>query len=123
MLSIKVNAYNKALVFKNNRFVKMLDEGSYWMIPGNRAIAYDMAQPFIPPLDLNILLQDPAVAQALLVIEVKNNEIAILYENGLFKRVLAPGRYAFWKGLARYDYTIIDLDKYEVTEAIDNPCW
>lgn len=119
MLNVKVNAYQKALIFRNGKYIRLLDEGRYWFIDGDRAIMYDMVQPFNTPVELNILMQDDAMQEALLVIEVANNEIALLYENGLFKKILTAGRYAFWKGIVQYDHIKVDLDKYEITENID----
>ncbi len=118
-LRANVAAYHKALVLKNNRLVKLLAEGKHWIAPGETVISYDMAQPFIAPLDINMLLQESALAEALLVIDVKQNELVLLYENGLFKSVLAAGRYAFWKGIITYTIISIDLNKYEITEAVD----
>jgi regulator of protease activity HflC (stomatin/prohibitin superfamily) len=53
------------------------------------------------------------------VVEVRDNEIALQYENGNFKNVLGPGRYAYWKGVTDYSFTKADLSKIEVTENIE----
>lgn len=120
MISLKkVPAYHKALVFKNNRCIKTLEEGAHWIWSGEDVTLYDMARPFEPIVDLNILLQHTALAEALEVITVKQHEIALLYENDLFKSVLPPGKHAYWKGITAYSFTHIDLSKYEVTEQID----
>lgn len=37
-----------------------------------------------------------------------------------FKEVLKPGRYAYWKGLFNYEFTILDLNKVEITEVNDS---
>lgn len=115
----KVAAYSKALVFKNNRYIKMLEEGTYWVKSGEVVMHYDMAKPFQPSVDLNILLQHTALVEALDVITVKQQEIALLYENGLFKSVLPAGKHAFWKGMAEYTVTIIDLSKCDITERVE----
>jgi hypothetical protein len=118
-LRTNVAAYHKALVLKNNRLVKVLTEGKHWVAPGETVISYDMTLPFTAPLDINILLQEPALAESLQIIDVMQNELILLYANGLFKSVLIPGRYAFWKGIITYTAISIDLNKYEITEPID----
>jgi regulator of protease activity HflC (stomatin/prohibitin superfamily) len=118
-LRTNVSAYHKALVFKNNRYIKLLEEGKHWVMPGEQIISYDMTKPFTTSSDLNILLQEPALAEALQIVDVKQNELALLYENGLFKSVLTAGRYAYWKGIITYTTKIIDLNNYEMTEPID----
>ena len=117
-LRTNVAAHEKAIVFKNNRFVKLLGEGKHWLMPGETAISYDMTQPFITDLNMNILLQEPAMAKALLVIEVKEAELVLLYENKIFKSVLTMGRYYFWEGVISYTIKSIDISNYTNAEAI-----
>ena len=119
MLTVKVNAYEKALVFKNNRYIKMLDEGKYRFWHGEKLETYEMNKPFTPAMDLTILLKDEALLASLTVVEVKHNEIALQYENGLFKTVLPAGRYAFWKGVVEYTFIKADTSKIAITEITD----
>ena len=88
-----INAYQIGLVFKKGAYQRMLKEGTYWLWPAEKGEVYDVTKPFTPAYELNILLQDTQLAEALHVIQVKDHEIALLYENGLFKQVLTPGRY------------------------------
>jgi hypothetical protein len=118
MKRMKVNAYQVALVFKDGVYKKMLQEGNYWLWLSETAIVYDMAKPFYAPVELNVLLQDAALAAALHVVDVKDNEIALQYENGLLKNVLTAGRYTFWKGIINYEFIKADISKIEITENI-----
>ena len=78
-----------------------------------------MTKPFIAPVELNILLQDEELADILHVVEVKDNEIVLQYENGLLKQVLTAGRYTFWKSVIKYEFVHADISKIEITENID----
>ncbi|MBZ4187294.1 slipin family protein [Niabella beijingensis] len=118
MKKVTVNAHQVALVFKRGAYQKILREGSYWLWQKN-AIVYDCTQPFLPPVELNLLLQDTELATALEVIEVADHEIALQFQNGLFQKVLTAGRYAFWKSAIRYDFIKADLGKIGITEHID----
>jgi len=115
----KVAAYHKGLVFKNKRYMKMIGEGSRWLMSGESVVTYDMAKAFQPAIDLNILLQDAELAEALEVISVKQQEIGLLYEDGLFKSILTAGKHAYWKGATERSITLIDLSKYEITEKVE----
>ncbi|WP_205508542.1 slipin family protein [Longitalea arenae] len=119
MKNIRVNAYQVALVFKRGVYQRMLKEGNYWFWKNETVHIYNITQPFVAPVELNILLQDPALADALHVVEVKDNEIVLQYENGLLKQVLTAGRYTFWKSLMQYDFVRADISKIEITENID----
>ena len=47
MKRVKVNAWKKGLVFRNGTFIKLLDEGVYWINPFSDVFESDMAKPFI----------------------------------------------------------------------------
>lgn len=119
MKNIRVNAYQVALVFKRGVYQCMLKEGNYWFWKNETVHVYNIMQPFVAPVELNILLQDVALADALHVVDVKNDEIVLQYENGLLKQVLTAGRYTFWKSAIVYDFVRADISKVEITENID----
>jgi regulator of protease activity HflC (stomatin/prohibitin superfamily) len=118
MKNIHVNAYQVALVFKKGVYQRMLKEGNYWFWKNETVQTYNVTQPFIAPVELAILLQDATLADALHVVDVKDNEIVLQYENGLLKQVLTAGRYTFWKSVIQYDFVRADISKVEITENI-----
>ncbi|MEJ8817002.1 slipin family protein [Lacibacter sp. H407] len=118
MKRVKVNAYHVALVFKNGVYQQMLKEGNYWLC--NKEVQfYDLNKRFVAPIELNILLQDAALAEALHVVDVKDNEIVLKYENGLLDQVLTAGRYTYWKSAVEYAFVKADISKVEIDENID----
>jgi hypothetical protein len=78
-----------------------------------------VTKPFTPAYELNILLQDAELAAALHVVEVKDDEIVLQYQNGLLNQVLTPGRYTYWKAVIAYKFVRADPSKIEITEGID----
>jgi hypothetical protein len=119
MKHVKVNAYQRGLVFKNEVYQRMLTEGSYWFWGNETMKLYDITKPFNAPVELNILLQDAALAEALLIVDIKDNEIALQYKNGLLEAVFGAGRYAFWKSAVEYNFIKADISKIEITEPIE----
>jgi hypothetical protein len=118
MKRININAYQVALVFKNGVYQRMLKEGKYWLW-NETAYVYDLNKPFNPFIELNILLKDAELAEALYVVEVGDNEIALQYENGLLKNVLTAGRYAYWKGVIDYKFIKADISQMDIEPSID----
>lgn len=119
MKQIKINAYQIALVFKKGEYKKILQEGKYWLWYNETIMVYDVTKPFTAPIELNILMQDAALANALQVIEVGDNEIVLQYQDGLLKQVLTAGRYAFWKNAVNnYEFIKADISKIDITENI-----
>ena len=119
MKRVRINTGKIGLVFRNGNYKKVITEGAYWLLPNESVHLYGLTRPFYPVIDLNILLKDEQLTNMLSVVEVKDNEIALQYENGNFKNVLGAGRYAFWKGVTEYTFTKADLSKIEITEDID----
>jgi regulator of protease activity HflC (stomatin/prohibitin superfamily) len=117
MKRVAINAYQVGLVFKKGAYRRMLKEGVYWLW-NEDVFVYDMTKQFIPPVELNILLQDSDVKESLNVVEVKDNEIVLQYENSLLKQVLTAGRYTFWKTVIEYDFVKADTSKIEISENI-----
>ncbi|WP_228428576.1 slipin family protein [Chryseobacterium daecheongense] len=98
--------------------MEILEEGNYWVL-GNKSIEiHEMKDPFKTTNDLNLLLQNENLSSKLEVIEVKDGEIVLVYENGIFKEVLNVGQYAFWKGILNKEFQKIDMTKVEITENI-----
>jgi hypothetical protein len=119
MKRVKVNAYQVGLACKNGVYQRMLTEGKYWCWFGENILVYDLTVPFEAPFELNILLKDNVLAAMLHVIEVKDTEIVLAYENGLLKQVLTAGRYAFWKGVMKYEFMQADTSRIEIPENMD----
>lgn len=119
MKRVKINAWKKGLVFKNNQLVNVLSEGTYWLWPSVDVRDYDMSKSLTAPVNINILLKNEEFVNATTIVEVKNNEIALQYENDLFTTVLTPGRYIFWKGLVNYRFTMVDMNQIEIDIGID----
>jgi regulator of protease activity HflC (stomatin/prohibitin superfamily) len=118
MKKVKVNAYQAGLVFKNGVYQRLLKEGVYWFWGNVQVYVYDLTRPFVAPIELNILLQDPAFAEMLYVVNVKDGEIVLQYENGLLKQVLTAGRYTFWKSAVYYEFIPADISKIEIPQGI-----
>jgi hypothetical protein len=118
MKRVLVNAYQVALVFENGVYRYMLREGKYWLWKKS-VIVYELNRQFLPPVELIVLLKDETLAEALQVIDVRDNEIALKYENGLLKEVFGPGQYAFWKGMIDYRFVKADISKVAIDPEID----
>lgn len=116
--NLKIKAFQVALVFKNRNLIQILKEGNYWIF-GNKSVEiFEMKNQFITNEDINILLKNEELASMLEIIEVKDGELALMYENGIFKDILTVGQYAFWKGIINRTFQKVDLKKVEITESI-----
>ena len=119
MKRVRINAGKVGLVFQKGDYVKVLTEGKYWLHFNQDVMFYNLESIFSPPIALEILLKDEMLATLLEVVEVKDNELVLVFEKGNFKTVLSAGRYVYWKGLIKREFTSVDISKIYITEQID----
>lgn len=119
MNRVRIHAGMVGLVFKNGNYTRVITEGKHWISFRERVIKYSLSQAFNAPKALEILLKDQALADMLTVIDVKDNEIVLVFENNNFKQVLTAGRYTYWNSLMDYRFVTADISKIEITEDIE----
>ncbi|MGD1320440.1 slipin family protein [Chryseobacterium sp. 2R14A] len=116
--NVQIKAYQVGLVFKNRNLIEILKEGNQWIFGNKTVEIHEMKSQFKTNEDLNLLLKNEGLNSMLEVIEVKDGEIVLVHENGIFKEVLNVGQYAFWKDIVKREFQKIDLTKVEITEKI-----
>lgn len=119
MKFVRIFPYQIGLLFKNDHYQRTLTEGQHWLWPAEIVKSFDVTKDFVAPCDLDILLADPAFRQLVELVEVRDNEIALQYLQGNFRKVLTPGRYVHWKSIVQYEHTIINLNDYEIDAGIE----
>ncbi|MCB9047489.1 MAG: slipin family protein [Chitinophagales bacterium] len=119
MQRVRVKAYWIGMKYKNGRYIKMLNEGTYWQYANEQVVTYDQAKIYVAPDNINVLLQDTDFAAAATIAEVADNERVILYANGLYKQILQPGKYILWNAFVNYTMVRIDLNKVYLPEGVD----
>jgi regulator of protease activity HflC (stomatin/prohibitin superfamily)/ribosomal protein L30E len=119
MKRVTINTNSVGLVYKKGELKNVLTAGSYWLGFKETLEVYDMSKTFIASVELDVLLLNKDFESLVTVVDVKDTEIVLVYQNNNFKQVLTAGKYAFWNGLNKYSFLTADLSKYEITEKID----
>lgn len=119
MKRVRINAGKVGLVFKKGDYLRVITQGKHWLGFNQRVLMYDLANTFVAPIALELLLKDETLKAILDVVEVKDGELVLVYEKGNFKTVLTAGRYVYWKGLIEREFVRADLSKIYITEKID----
>lgn len=114
----RVQAYEKALVFRHGELINVLDPGFHWVGPFVRVVRYDVTELFYHETDIDLLSKCPALSKRLDIVEVQDHEIAIEYKNGNFNQVLVPGKYAYWSDGLDLRHDVIDTNNVEVDSSI-----
>jgi len=119
MKKVRINTGTVGLVYRKDNYKRVLTEGTYFLSPCDKVVKYDMAEPFVPYTELNILLRDEKLAELLTIVKVEDKEIALIYEDGIFKGVLTPGKFAYFKGVIDYTFIKVDMSRVEIPVEID----
>lgn len=119
MKRVRIHTGKVGLVFKNGNYQKVITEGTYWLGFRQNVMIYNLTEKFHATVASEILLQDVNLTNMLDVIDVKDNEIVLLFEKGNFKTVLEAGQHLYWKGLVERTFTRVDLDTTAITEIND----
>ncbi len=96
---IKTDAYEKGLLFKDNKLIRILEKGCYRFIdPFNRIRVTHMSvrDPWINHTDLDLIIKSGLIDTQATIIDLKDNERALVWMDNRFACVLGPGKYALW---------------------------
>lgn len=119
MKRVRINVGKVGVVTKDGDYKRVLTSGAYWLGFSETVSVYDMSQMYSSNVDLTIMMQDEKFRELVEIVEVKDHEIALRYEEGNFKSVLTAGRYFYWKGLINFKFVMADLSKVEINESLD----
>ncbi len=114
-----INENQKGFLFKNGKYIKLLDAGKYYLFGGKEIEISDLEQPITcGRCPLETLLADKSIARQVAVVEVGDEELALHYVNGKFSSVLRHGKYAFWSVMDRHEFKRVDISNPTVDESI-----
>ncbi|MEM7162449.1 MAG: slipin family protein [Bacteroidota bacterium] len=118
MFRVKVKTYEKGLLFKGQDLIKVLNSGTYWIKGNKRVKIYSALERFEAPIDISLLLKNQELYEQLYIVEVSDEQIALLFKNNVFQSVLTEGTYAYWKDHSLYTFKILDMNKLKVEEEL-----
>ena len=109
MRLITVYANEVAFIKKRGKLIDVLTEGRYW-IGFNKAVQRHLISgPIIVDDRWTVYLQNEKLADLMEVHEIADFEIGLEMKEGLFTRVLKPGKVAYWKEPIKYEVQKVNL--------------
>lgn len=126
-MMIHIQKDQRGLLFKRGDYVKHLKPGSYFFplfansfVSSYRVVIMNLDEPFSPPdQDLYLFLHDEELLKELTILDVRDHELALHYEDGKFVDVYPSGKYAFWNSYKEHTFTFVDLKEPAVSDTID----
>lgn len=119
-----INNNQKGLLFKNGKFVKLLEAGKYtaW---GNSKIEVLNIGERVASRDIRLkdLLKNEEVAAKTTSIKVGEDEVALVFVDGVFKAFHLAGEYAYFNELGDIEVKKDTLSNHEVSLDIPDSVW
>lgn len=117
---LRIRKHEVGLWFRHGDFLRVLAPGKHgiWNIPfaaKNAVEVYDTLNTEFRHKLLDLLIDQPAVAQRLLVIDLDDDQRALLWKDGRLYRVLGAGRHAFWNSPAKLAVETFNVNDFVFT--------
>ena len=102
----------RALVWVEGRFSHVLPPGLYAYWTGFREVAVevvDATRVRFEHKDLQVIVRSPMAERVLDTFAVEQGHVGVVFEDGSYVDTLPPGKYAFWKNVAKIAVVPVDL--------------
>ena len=111
-VTLDLKDYERALVWIDGRFDRILDAGQYIVWSKFRKVdvqVVDARLVLFEHKDLNVILKSKDVEKVLNVFTVEEGHVGVCFKNGEYVKTLAPGQYASWLKVGKVKLYAIDL--------------
>lgn len=109
---VKIRSYEKGLLFRDGEFKQLLNEGTYWLFDPylkNEVQVISMKNTWFEHENLDLIVKSGALENSALVLDLKDNQRALIWIEGRFAKVLKPGLYVLWKDLVEIRVEQVDI--------------
>src|SRR5580700_695900 len=117
MKRITIAQYERGLLFRNRSFEAVMEPGVHWLFdPLNRCDVkvYDVAIPEFEHPRVDVLITDARalIERYLMIVELGDREVGLVYKNDRLVSVLAPGkRQLYWRGPIAVRVDVKDISR------------
>lgn len=95
-----IGRHERGFLFKGADYLRTLRPGSHWVWGFGRTVKRVATSDLVLDLpELDVILRDPAVWDDLVVVDLRDDERALVWIDGRIHTVLGRGRTVFWKDL------------------------
>jgi len=111
MKRYKIRSYEAGLLFKDKEFKGILETGSHWFLDPLGKVRMDIVskrEPWLVHERLDLIVKSGALEGHAIVVDLKDNERALVWIDNRFSHVLPAGLYAYWTGQKDVRVEIVD---------------
>ncbi|WP_010587690.1 slipin family protein [Schlesneria paludicola] len=108
----KIRTYEMGLLFRDGEFQGLLTAGAHWFFDPFGKVRVDVVsqrEPWLVHEKLDLMIKSGALAERAVVLDLKDNERALVWIENRFSQVLPAGQHACWTGQKQVRVEIIDI--------------
>ena len=108
---VRVRSFEKGLYFKAGEFVGLLEKGKHWLVsPFARQTVnvVSMRDPWFFHEKLDLIVKSGALEGHALVMDLNDHQRGLVWVDGRFDSILAPGLHVLWTGQREIRVETID---------------
>jgi regulator of protease activity HflC (stomatin/prohibitin superfamily) len=108
----KIRTYEMGLLFREGEFRGLLTAGTHWFIDLLGKVRVDVVsqrEPWLVHEKLDLIIKSGSLGDHAVVLDLKDNERALVWIENRFSHVLPSGQYAYWTGQKQVRVEIIDI--------------
>ncbi len=118
--SIRIRKHEVGLLFRHGDFEQLLQPGTHWLRPllfdrGRKIESVSRLDAKFEHKMLDVLIADPALADQLVIVDLTDEQRALVWKDGRLGWILGPGRHAFWKAPAKIEVETFDVNDFTFT--------
>lgn len=109
--TVKIRNYEIGLLFRDGEFKGLLGAGRHWFfdpLGKVRVSVVSQREPWLVHEKLDVIVKSGALKDRAVVLDLKDYQRALVWIDGRFSHVLAPGLYAYWTGFREVSVEIVD---------------
>ena len=117
---VKIRSYEIGLCFRDGEFKRLLTAGKHWIFDPlwkMHVEVVSMRDPWIKHEQLDIIVKSGALTGKAKVVDLKDNQRALVWIEGRFSHALPPGLYAYWTGFKEVQIEVIDTSEVRFQHA------
>jgi regulator of protease activity HflC (stomatin/prohibitin superfamily) len=95
----KIRSFEMGLYFRDGEFRGLIDAGTHWFFDPFNRVAVEVVSrraPFLAHEKLDLIVKSGVLKGHAQVIDLQDNQRAMVWIDGRFARILPPGLYAYW---------------------------
>jgi regulator of protease activity HflC (stomatin/prohibitin superfamily) len=108
----KIRSYEQGLYFRDGEFKGLLAQGRHWLFDPLRKVRVDVVSlrdAWLVHDKLDMIVKSGALKDLAIVLDLKDHQRGLVWIEGRFSHLLAPGLYAYWHGMREVRVEVIDV--------------